>query len=215
MVHFKVGVRVSRDPFEDRSYNKTCIRYERIDMLCDKDIIEIIVPTSDQKKVIENAKKAEIGGVSRIRSAADRKNKLSEDQLVGQISTYAGSVYLTGNPDGYWKARDIANANPHKGDGGVDIIGLDNVDIKGSLMRYSKDPLEYRLLVRPKERHQGWIYVLAMVPKSRPYTAHLVGWAKDKDLPKEVYDGSISSLKGAYCINGRNLRAMNKLQGVV
>jgi hypothetical protein len=42
------------------------------------------------------------------------------------------------------------------------------VDIKGSLMRYSNNPLNYRLLVRPKERHDNWIYVLALVPKERP-----------------------------------------------
>ena len=180
-------------------------------MLSTKDIVRQIVPQSDMENVIVNARKAEIGGSSNIRARDDRKNKLGTDQLVGQIATYCGSVYLTGSPDGWSKARDIANANPYAGDGGVDIIGLDNVDIKGSLMRRSQNPLDYRLLVRERERHKGWIYVLGLVPKSRPYTTHLVGWAYDEDLPKETYSGSILVLHGAYIIEGKNLRRMSTL----
>ena len=175
-------------------------------MIKRKDIIEYVLPEKDWGNVILNARKAEIGGKSQIRSTGDRAKTLSEDQLVGQIATYAGSMVLTGSPDGYWKAREIANKNPHKGDGGVDIVGLDNIDIKGSMMRYSSNPLKYKLLVRPKERHSGWIYVLAMVPKKRPYTAFVVGWANDGDLPKEAYNGTVESLRGAYVVEAARLR---------
>ena len=175
-------------------------------MIKRKDIIEYVLPEKDWGNVILNARKAEIGGKSQIRSTGDRAKTLSEDQLVGQIATYAGSMVLTGSPDGYCKAREIANKNPHKGDGGVDIVGLDNIDIKGSMMRYSSNPLKYRLLVRPRERHKGWIYVLAMVPKKRPYTAFVVGWANDGDLPKEAYNGTVESLRGAYVVEATRLR---------
>jgi len=104
----------------------------------------------------------------------------------------------------------VANANPYRGDGGVDIVGLDKVDIKGSLMRKSRDPLDYRLLVRPTERHVGWIYVLGLVPKSRPYRTHLVGWAYDDDLPKTP--NSRGAFKGAHVVKARNLRRISDLQ---
>ena len=105
-----------------------------------------------------------------------------------------------------------ANKNPHLGDGGVDIIGLPNVDIKGSMMRYSSDPSKYRLLVRSRERHKDWIYVLAMVPKQRPYKCHLVGWAYDSDLSKHPYNGPIKSLHGAFLKESSELRSMSDLK---
>lgn len=164
--------------------------------------------------IISNSKKAEIGGKSQIRAANKRASNLAEDQLVGQISTYCASMILTGSPEGYIQARDKANANPLAGDNGVDIAGLPNVDIKGSLMRYSNNPLNYRLLVRQKERHENWIYVLALVPKERPYKTYLVGWANDNDLPSKPYDGEIKSLHGAYVIEARNLRKIEELISV-
>ena len=187
-------------------------------MLSSKDIVTYMIPDEDSEGIRKNTRLAMIGGTSQIRSGTNRKKTLAHDQLVGQISTYAGSVVLTGSPQGYWKARDKANKNPHKGDGGVDIIGLSNVDIKGSLMRYSSDPLSYRLLVRPRERHDGWIYVLGMVPEnpkpigSRPYKCHLVGWSYDKDLPETPYEGRIKLLHGAYLIKGRQLRPISQLK---
>jgi hypothetical protein len=180
-------------------------------MLTDKDVITHTVDIKYTDLIISNAKLAEIGGKSQFRSSKQRHNNLSEDQLVGQISTFCGSIILTGSSEGYIKAREKANKNPKQGDGGVDIIGLSNVDIKGSLMRYSSNPLNYRLLVRPKERHDDWIYVLGLVPKERPYKCHLVGWAKDSDLPKSTYNGPIQSLHGSYVIEAINLRNMNDL----
>jgi hypothetical protein len=179
--------------------------------ITNQDVVSHTIETVDIDLIISNAKKAEIGGRSQIRQQKDRINSLSEDQLVGQISTYCASVVLTGDRVGYVKAREKANANPSKGDNGVDIIGLSNIDIKGSLMRYSSDPLKYRLLVREKERHKDWIYVLGLVPKERPYKCYLVGWAKDSDLPTSTYNGEIKSLHGAYVVDAINLRKINDL----
>jgi hypothetical protein len=183
-----------------------------IDLIQRINVITLFISDDESEKVRENAKLAMVGGVSRIRNNKERKKSLAEDQLVGQISTYVGSVFLTGSADGYYKARDKANKNPYKGDGGVDIIGLPNVDIKGSMMRYSQDPLKYRLLVRSQERHKDWIYVLAMVPKQRPYKCHLVGWAYDSDLPEKAYSGDIKALHGAFVKEGRDLRLMEELK---
>lgn len=183
-------------------------------MITHQDIISYTILEEDTPLIISNAKKAEIGGKSQIRSNKDRSRSLSEDQLVGQISTYCASVVLTGSKQGYVEARDIANQNPTKGDNGIDIIGLSNVDVKGSLMRYSSDPLNYRLLVRKKERHKNWIYVLGLVPKEKPYKCHLVGWAKDEDFPAQEYNGEIKSLHGAYVIEAKNLRKISELKVV-
>jgi hypothetical protein len=180
-------------------------------MINSNDIITHIVDEESTQLIISNAKKAEIGGKSQIRTTNKRASNLAEDQLVGQISTYCASMILTGSPEGYIQARHKANANPLVGDNGVDISGLPNIDIKGSLMRYSSDPLNYRLLVRPKERHEDWIYVLALVPKERPYKTYLVGWANDNDLPSKPYDGEIKSLHGAYVIEAKNLRKIAEL----
>lgn len=179
--------------------------------MTNNDIIEYIVEDNMHNLIIVNAKKAEIGGKSQFRNSDTRTKHLSEDQLVGQIATYCASMVLTGKPDGYIEARKKANDNPYAGDNGIDIIGLDNIDIKGSLMRYSKDPLKYRLLVRPKERHKNWIYVLALVPKERPYKSYIVGWVRDEDLPKETYSGPIKSLHGAYVIEAKNLNPIKTL----
>lgn len=184
-------------------------------MLESKDILVHTVIDHDMSLIISNAKKAEIGGRSQIRKSRDRINSLSEDQLVGQISTYCASIVLTGSSQGYILARNIANTNPTKGDGGVDIVGLSNVDIKGSLMRYSSNPLDYRLLVRSRERHPNWIYVLGLVPKERPYKCYLVGWIKDEYLPQSVYDGPIKSLHGAYVVEAKNLEPIKNLKTVL
>jgi len=175
------------------------------------DVITHTVERDRYEMIIENSRKAEIGGKSQIRNGESRARSLAEDQLVGQIATYCGSMVITGSQIGYVKARNKANESPFEGDGGVDIFGLENVDIKGSLMRYSKDPLKYRLLVRERERHDGWIYVLGLVPGNRPYRCHLVGWAFDSDLPEEEYNGPIASIKGAYVVEAESLRKMKDL----
>ena len=180
-------------------------------MINSNDVILHTVDAEFTQLIISNAQKAEIGGKSQIRNSKTRVSSLAEDQLVGQISTYCASMILTGSPEGYIQARNKANANPFIGDNGIDILGLSNVDIKGSLMRYSSDPINYRLLVREKERHENWIYVLGLVPKERPYKCYIVGWAKDSDLPSQTYNGHIKSLHGAYVIEAKNLRKISEL----
>jgi hypothetical protein len=163
--------------------------------------------------IVENAKKASIGGASRVRPTADRQQRLYEDQIVGQICHYAGAVYLTGNKDAYVKAREEANRNPLKGDCGSDIPGLP-VDIKGSLMRAGGDPMNYRLLVRPMERHPKHFYVLALLTElADPATVYLVGYARECDLPAEVAQGG--QFGGAHVMYAEDLRPMDRAQALV
>jgi hypothetical protein len=181
---------------------------EGAEVITPRDIKEIHVKDADVDRVIDNARQAQLGGKSHIRDRDARQSSLSEDQLVGQIATYCGAVAITGDATGYFHARDKANANPHMGDGGVDVMGLDNVDIKGSMMRRSLNPFDYRLLVRPQERHDGWIYVLALVPPSRPYMAFVIGWLDDVNLPPEVYNGPIKALHGTHAVNATRLHTI-------
>lgn len=150
-----------------------------------------------------HAKRACVGGKSNIRSGDDRAATLSEDQLVGQLGAMAGCLYMYGNIERYMTTRFYANQNPDLGDGGFDIPGL-NVDFKASLMRASVNPLDYKLVVRPRERHEGWIYFLVLIENITEVSAltHMVGWFPDDELPTPSTGGVFS---GAHVVGSHNL----------
>lgn len=174
------------------------------------DVVTYVIPEDDMDMIVQYAKDAEVGGSSQIRTQQDRRANLKEDQIIGQICNFAGIMHFTGNKDLYIQIREKANANKFKGDDGEDIPGY-KLDIKGSLMRASKNPLDYRLLVRPRERHQDWTYVLALVPSlDRPIKVHLVGWAKDEELPKVPAENGV--FKGAYVMDAFELHLIQSLK---
>ena len=154
-----------------------------------------------------NAKAAEIGGKSNIRGK-DRTATLAQDQLVGQMGNYAGCLYLTDSVTPYIKSREAANANPLKGDDGSDMPGY-RLDFKTSLMRHSNNPVHYRLIVRPRERHEGNAYVLALVPYTTGTTVHLLGWTIDDELPPIQTKGMF---KGAHVVPATDLYSMHSLK---
>lgn len=143
-----------------------------------------------------NARASSINGVSRIREGGERGLNLSEDAMIGQIGACIGSLWLTGSPTAYMTARWYANLMPSLGDKGSDLPAL-NVDFKTSLMRKSQNPMDYHLLVRPHERHNGVVYVHVLVDGVlENIKAYITGWATEDMLPKEtVLSGP---LKGAY-----------------
>lgn len=176
-------------------------------------IVEMWLNVAEINYCVQQAKFAEIGGHSNIRSGEDRANKLGIDQLVGQIGQYALSIYLFGEPGQYYIQRMAANLQPTIGDQGQDILGL-NVDCKTSLKRNNKDPLTYRLLVRPQERHANWCYILALVHPNdqkkilltEPIMIQLVGWASDGELP---VDCEVSGpFKGAHILKAPHLNPL-------
>lgn len=154
-------------------------------------------------EIVNNAKLAEIGGKSYIRSKEDRLTNLSEDQLTGMLGHWAFCKWATGSSDLWRKQRAEINKTPTKGDGGIDIVIEDiPFDIKTSAMRGSNDPLRYNLPIRPSERHKGVCYILALYPLKASYV-WLVGMAVEKDFPKKVQKEGI--FKGAYVIPAKNL----------
>lgn len=180
-------------------------------ILTEKDFIVVEIRPEHIDKIEENTNKAVAGLVtfqSWIRDNKSRIKNLRRDQLTGQLTTYAASIALTGSPDGYFEAREIANANPTRSDNGVDIIGLSNVDVKGSYMRTSNKPLFYSLLVRPKERHDGWVYINALVPKKDPGMILVTGGYRDEDLPEGVYAGEYRDLHGAHKVDIKYLKSL-------
>jgi hypothetical protein len=158
------------------------------------------------------ARRAEIGGRSQIRTSGARFTSLAEDQLVGMLGHYAASVALYGNSDPYFEARAKANADPYRGDGGVDLPG--EVDVKASLIRKVSRRLgDYYLPVRPAELHEEHRYVLALVRMYEDSAAvRLMGWCRGSDLPRQPCVQEGHPLKGAHILPARALLPLRMLQ---
>lgn len=161
--------------------------------------------------ILANAKAACIGGSSAVREdRGDRQRALHEDQLVGQLGEYAICRWF-GAPEYYFERRARINADPLVGDDGEDFFG--QIDVKTSLMRGSGPRWGYRLLVRPRERHDGNRYVLALVDQVQaPATVWLMGWAHDSQFEWKEGDGP---LKGAWAIWAFDLEPMSTIHAPV
>ena len=173
-------------------------------------IVTIILSPAEMRFVTLHAARACIGGQSEIRED-NRQSTLSGDQMVGQIGTLAGHKWYCGHPLDYLLSRAYANRAPTVGDGGADI-SMSNIDFKASLMRRSQNPLDYRLPLRPKERHDDWVYILALVAKytEEEATVHLVGWADTKMFPQQVE--SSGPFSGAYVLAAKDLNPLPPLR---
>lgn len=176
-----------------------------------EEIVKLVVPDQDLTLIRRNAKLAAIGGTSNVRCPSEREQHLGVDQLVGQLCHYAVATYLTGSIDPYIEAREAANRNRFRGDGGRDVPGLP-IDVKGSLMRGERAPADHRLLVRPGERRASWVYVLALVESLEPPVVNLMGWAKDSDLPNPEVDGRF---RGTHALWADELRPISSLKRAV
>jgi hypothetical protein len=147
-------------------------------------VLHVQLTEAERQLALDYAGRAAIGGASQVRSREDRQASLHGDQAVGQLGELALSKYLGGTPLFYQLSRTMRDQRPHQGDTGDDLLAT-NVDVKCSLMRAGLDPLRYRLLVRPRERHEGAVYVLALVAPDVWSTGDVsfVGWCREQDLP--------------------------------
>lgn len=149
-----------------------------------------------------------LGGTSQLRSREARAAALADDQLIGHLGQLALHRYWFGDVGRYVLGRYFQNRHPWEGDRGEDIPGA-NVDVKCSRMRRSQDPLSYNLCVRPKERHPGWVYVLALLPAEVDgdgCEVTLVGWAADDELPAEPE--ASGPLEGTYRLSAKLLHPL-------
>ena len=156
-----------------------------------------------------------IGGMnSQIHATPLRRQRMGADQATGQVAMCAVSTYLHGDASRYFTTRFFRNLDPDISDGGYDL-GCANIDMKGSFMRYSKDPANYNLLMRPEEVQDDWVYIHCLIhhanedPKTwvdTPPTIYITGWAASADLPDTpVAEGH---LKGALKIPVPNLKPL-------
>jgi hypothetical protein len=157
----------------------------------------------------EHVKAACVGGRSRIRAAGTaRRATLQQDQRIGLLCNLAVCEFLMGTAQPWKYMRERADANPTAGDGGIDVPGI-RVDVKGSAMRGSTDPMAYRLAVRPAERHERCTYVLCLVPIGvAPETVVLVGAATEDELPVEVERSGVFA--GAFVLPAKRLRPIDQ-----
>lgn len=174
-----------------------------------RDIVSVDLTREEFDLARRNADKACLNGRSYVRETRDRERRLRTDQFVGQLSELAGHKFIYGTIEGYVTQRTIRNAAPYSGDGGSDTQdGL--IDFKGSLMRNPElTPMQYRLAVRPAERHQGKIYVLCLVPRPARHI-HLVGWMPEKFLPVAPEERGV--FHGAFTLKAHRLRSMTALR---
>lgn len=151
-------------------------------MVTNSQIVQIVLSSAELNFIRSFAKVAEIGGRSEIyKDNEERQKRLAENQLTGQIGTYAGHKYWFGHTHLYRVGRYYANKYPFSGDGGSDVPGA-NIDFKATLARnLSRDILDYDLLVREKEYKPETIYVHILViadfEQNQSAVVNINGWA--------------------------------------
>ena len=161
-------------------------------MIRREDIVVIELNQEQLDECRQRARNAEIGGQSRIYQDHDeRMNHLGEDQFLGQVGQMCLSIHLTGDVLSYREARDKADANPTAGDGGEDLVGI-RMDIKCSRMRSETRRMgDYSLVVPPREFHDGFMYLLALVSYDGDHNdltalkVNIVGWNNSDELERD------------------------------
>ena len=185
-------------------------------MIRPDDVIRITLSGPTYDAVLEAAESSTLGGRSRVRQGNDQAAHCRTDQLVGRAGEAALAIWLTGSDRAFRLTRRAADRAPYVGDGGSDLIELDLLDVKASLDRYpDRDLLDYHLVVRPEERHEGALYVLGIVTldeQGEEAEVFLLGWLREADLPEEP-DGR-GTFEGAYTVKGRDLNPLPPLRWI-
>lgn len=170
---------------------------------------------SDLMQIIKKmAIAAQIGGRSEVRKVEDRIENLKEDQLAGQIGECGLHLLVYDDITQYVCRRERMNADKHKGDGGSDLDELP-WDIKTSVMRDCNDPMTYRLLVRPRERHKDFIYILGLVEDINIDEPTLImpGWCHEREIPGHTHFGG--KFDGAHVLHANALHPMEEIQNFI
>ena len=178
-----------------------------------QDIQKFTIDAVEMEEILYMAERAELGGSSNIyKDSAERLEKLPENQIDGQIGQFVGIKYLYGHTHLYTLARWHQNQRRNIGDGGHDIPGA-NVDFKASRIRKGDTirdikALDYRLAVRPKERHPGWVYIQVLVSgwSEQGANVRIMGWAREDMLPSQVEKGG--PFDGAFILPCKDLHPL-------
>jgi len=189
------------------------------------DVVAVNLNSNELKLAYQMAKAAEIGGTSSFRKKSERDRTLSTDQFIGVgLGELAGNKHFF-SVKHYYQSRSSKNERPLEGDGGSDTLGY-MIDYKASHAK-KDDLLSYNLVVRPNERHTGFVYVLVLVkthglePKqlvlgNKPPQVFLIGWASDNMLDGNQRSYGVFGPKngngGAFVIPAKKL---NKIKDLV
>lgn len=139
------------------------------------------------------------------------------DQVTGQYGELALHKLFYDNDDDsglhyYLKQREIRNANKYEGDSGSDLWAEEDLgfklDSKTSTMRRSKNPLDYNLIVRPRDLHDNTVYILMLKPTQEDII-HAVGYLWTNELPKTIKTSG--PFDGAYVKSARFLNSLKEL----
>ena len=176
-------------------------------------VVKLSLTEKEFNRCLYHASKCSLGGVSRVRhDRKDRSSFLGEDQVIGQVCTCAATMWLLGRTVGfdyYDMIRCRQNENPTEGDGGDDIPPL-RIDVKGSKVRNTSKPVStFRLPVRPREFHDGFIYIGAL---SNPPHVVLTGWG-DSDFIRKFTIEDSGIFDGAHAPKVLDLQEMRDLPG--
>ena len=175
-------------------------------MVNENQVIPVPLAESERAVVDILAGLAAMGGRSNVRERDEREEKLFQDQQVGLKCEYAVLKYFTGLPfpERFIDRRLRQNMNPEVGDGGFDISGS-NVDVKGSQIAAdsSRIIIDYRLAVRPDERHEGCTYLQAFASEADPGVVLLAGWLREEEILGDVE--TYGHFEGAHTVPVRDL----------
>jgi hypothetical protein len=185
-------------------------KFDLVGSLCD--VVPVSLTPAEVSLAKTMSRAAELGGQSSVRSSGARNRHLAIDQYVGVgLGELAGNKYFF-DVALYRKSREIRNAKPRQGDGGSDSPGW-KIDYRTSIAK-KQSLLSYNLVVRPQERHKGFVYVLLLVRDShlRSYwpTVHLIGWASDDMLDGTERDYGV--FDGAYVLPATSLKKIADLR---
>ena len=192
-------------------------------MLTPRDIITISFSCDEQGLVEDMARQCWLGSDDAQHATRGTQQQDSSqyinDQIAGQYGELALHMLFYGRTNGtdyYIQQRAERNANKYAGDDGSDLWNPTRdsirVDAKTSTMRYSRDPQDYTLIVRPRDWHDNTAYVLILRPPDS-HTVHIVGYAWTEDLPEAIK--SSGPFAGAYIKKARFLRSVLHLGIVV
>lgn len=183
-------------------------------MVRPEDVLTVILSQENMSVVRHWSSKWTVSGHSNVREGSERAQALAEDQLVGQMCNAAVCKLLTGSLHAYNISRWHAEQHPFANDNGSDLPGT-NIDVKGRLLRFSKNPMDYLLLVRPKERHASNVYVHCAcdMGDGGRGIVQVIGWATDPAFPEQpIHENSHPQLPrvldGAFGLQAHELNPM-------
>jgi len=180
-------------------------------------IVQVVLDSSESLLVRQMTLLACTGGKSQIFQDQQERNKRRLiDNAVGQAGELAINILAFQERDFgktmYINSRNKANANPHLGDDGMDILDT-HIDVKTSMIRSSsrsQDMLSYNLVVRPQEFKEGWVYVLGLIYQKEitdpKIVVNIIGWAHSDDFPDEIETQGL--FKNTFPLRASNLNPL-------